>query len=369
MASIHRKRGRYVVRWRSLDGRNRSRSCPTKESAKGLARDVEEALARGRDWTPQTPTRSLEELIAEGLEDRARGLTAGSVRNLEIAAGQFLDTLWKLHGKPLPPAVLTVASLRAYWRELEARVNPRTALQRIRMVEKLWECIYHQDDTGQIPAPRRLVDLPQAAYPHRPAPTWAEMDKAIAAAEGWYRDLFVVLRCTGLRRSQAMRLRWEWVSLEEGLLHIPSELGKSRNERRGRVVPLAPPLLAELKTWEQRGPFLIHTEHGGRRPVETTMRRIWERAGVRAEVYAQRDEDGKTSTCHAFRHGFVSGLVGLGASVDLVRQLVGHRGKTLEEVYLDPVLAVPALRPVVALIPPLNVGKQPAEVAPEETPR
>jgi len=126
------------------------------------------------------------------------------------------------------------------------------------------------------------------------APTWAEMDAAVAACRGWHRDLVATLRGTGLRRDQAMRLRWGDVDLGEGLLSLRGERG--RLLRKGQ-------------------PF------------------------------------------HAFRHGVITGLVVARAPLHLVRYLVGHKQEGVTAgVYTDWTALLPALREVVELIPPMGEG-------------
>jgi len=206
-----------------------------------------------------------------------------------------------------------------------------TANRRVNHVHQLWEWCYDHDTIGaETPRPRR-IDLPSPEAAATRAPTWAQMDAVIDAVglEHWRRYL-MVLRCTGLRTSQAMQLRWEDVDFDAGTLLIRPELGKSRSERRGRVVPLAPVLLREMSTWGPRQGWLVDWpgDTGQRDPARSTLRRAWERAGVPREIWA-------TQPNHAMRKGYISGLRLLGAAADAVEFLVGH-DMGIRGTYTDP---------------------------------
>lgn len=83
------------------------------------------------------------------------------------------------------------------------------------------------------------------------------MDACIAAARGWHRKLAIVLRMTGLHVSQAMGPLWSDLDLDRGILVFRGELGKSPSEKRGRVIPVSPHLVEELKTWGEREVWLV----------------------------------------------------------------------------------------------------------------
>jgi hypothetical protein len=176
------------------------------------------------------------------------------------------------------------------------------------------------------------------------------MDACIAAAIGPQRRVAIVMRYTGLRVGQVMRLRWDDVDLEASTLRIRPELGKSRAESVGRTVPISAHLVREMAGWGLREGWLIPSfRQPG--PRERTFRardlgRAWERAGVRAEVWQGRPD-------HAFRKGFRSELRRAGGDSEAVEYLLGHRlGRGEEGTYTDPD-ALP-LRATVDLIPDLS---------------
>ncbi len=363
MASIHPRKPGYSVRWRDRAGKNRSRQCPDYATAKKLQREIEQALALGRDWTPAEAHRipTLTKMFADVIKDRARRLKPGSIYQIEVATGLFIDSLEKHHRGRLTPDLLTRQALGDYYDHLvqERACNPSTARERVRKIEDLWRRLYDHEKHGELtPRPRRLEDLPQDPVPLMPAPTWEEMDAAVLAAGGWYRNLFLLARYTGLRKNQLMRLIWDDVDLDQALLRVRPELGKTHHEKRGRVVPISPHLVEELAGWGVRDGWLIDTgpRNQTREPHRRWVLEIWKRAKVRREVWGST-HGRRGQPLHAFRHGFITGLVLGGAQLHLVQQLVGHKPRSVTEaVYIDPVLMMPKLREVVASIPPVATG-------------
>jgi integrase len=267
-------------------------------------------------------------------------------------------------GRPLLARDLTLDFLRhlhawlsdpktSRWGE-EAR-SAETVRKNVAWFQLFWKWLFNNAPEGAVPMPR---ELPMATAPSKRtvAPTWDEMDACIAACTGWHRRLATLLRFTGLRVQQAMRLVWGDFDLKARTLTVRSELGKSRSEMRGRVVPISRHLAKNLEGWRgdaDAGARVIDSPRFGetsrsRMARERDMARAWTRAKVRPEAWEGRPH-------HAFRKGFVSGLKRAKADDEAVEFLVGH-SLGLRGVYTDGD-AIP-LRAAVALIPPLTNGKR-----------
>lgn len=135
-------------------------------------------------------------------------------------------------------------------------------------------------------------------------------------------------------------------------MKVRGELGKTPQERSGRIVPISDYLVEEVKVMaplQERKGFVIRCgrKADGPRAREARARdmtRAWTRAGVREEAWRQRPH-------HAYRKGVRSGLKRLGADDMAVEFLLGHN-LGIAGVYTDPE-AMP-LRDAVNLIPPLT---------------
>ena len=217
----------------------------------------------------------------------------------------------------------------------------------VRRVERAWEWAYDDDDLGEfVPRPKR-IELPTLAAKPTIAPTWREMDACVMACRGWLQRVLIVERYTGLRVQQVMGLQWSDFDLDLAILVVRGELGKTKSEKAGRVIPISRHLVDELAGWGRREGWLIESGRNGaqsRVVRQRDVRRAWERTEARPEIYVGRPD-------HAFRKGLVTGLRRLGADPDAVEYLVGH-SLGLRGVYTDPD-ALP-LREAVDLIPAIE---------------
>ncbi|MFH1465066.1 MAG: site-specific integrase [Pseudomonadota bacterium] len=290
-------------------------------------------------------------------EECARVLRPNTAIRYARALDLFLRYLDGVHGKgaPLPPALLTRRLLADWHTALKhgglhgQDRQDATRRKLVEVVQLAWAWLYDNDESGaEIPPSRKIRMAREPATP-TVAPTWAEMDACIGALDGWQHDLAILLRFTGLRVQQAMYLTWDDLDLGARVLRVRGELGKSPQERRGRVVPVSPHLADALEGWPRaEEPWLVISNRyrGGDRERMARARdvgRAWARVGVRDEAWKGRPH-------HAFRKGFVSELRRAGADADAVEYLVGH-SLGLRGIYTDP-NALP-LEQAVALIPPL----------------
>ena len=359
MASIEQRGEGYRVRWRDPDGEPKCRQCPDLATARRLKREVEQTVAEGRRWEPRDarPLADLREILTAYIRDKSRVLASGTAeryaRNLEIFL-RWLQGREGARGK-LYPELMTKTLLAAFFDDLAGdgrHGRPRQDSTRRKIVEVVqlaWEWAYNEDDWSAVVPRPRTIDMPREEGELTVAPTWVEMDAVIRAFDegAWHHRLAIFLRFTGLRVQQVMGLKWDDLDLEQATLRVRGELGKSRQERRGRIIPVSKHLVDIVSGWGRREGFVITTGRRGCRERLARPRdldRAWARAKVREAAWKGRPH-------HAFRKGLVSELRRAGADADAVEYLVGH-SLGLRGVYTDPDAL--ALRQAVALIPPLT---------------
>lgn len=375
MASITSRGRKYIVRWRDPDGQQRTRTAPSLRAAKALQIEVEEACTAGKRWEPPKPGElpDLPAIHRAFLVEASRLYAESTVYRygviLDVWEAWLRERISKR--KRMTPDLLSRRLLGEHYdwllsTGLHGRPrSPSTAAKHISYISVVWRWAADDDDFGDhVPRPRSLRLPAPAGRPTR-APTWAEMDAVIRASSGPQQKLAIVLRCTGLRVQQAMGLRWSDVDLDRQELSIRGVLGKSRQERQGRIIPLSPHLVAELRSWEREGPELLpsNRQEGPRerKARARDMGAAWERAGVREGIWRNKPH-------HAFRKGLMTELKVAGADDEAVKYLVGHslgvRGHYLEAHRLPQVIGA------VRMIPPLDlqgeetVGSNP-EIGPE----
>jgi integrase len=187
--------------------------------------------------------------------------------------------------------------------------------------------------------PAAAVKRPGIERPETKHLSAADAAKVLNAADGMrYHPALVLIATTGLRRGEALALRWEHVDLDAGTLRVAAttaRVGKRlvtstpKTERARRTVPLSPAVVAMLKkhkrqqaeerlraanVWEDHG-LVFCTEAG--RPVEPrNLLREVEAAAARAGV-------GGVGV-HSLRHAAATAWLETGTHIRAIADLLGH---------------------------------------------
>ena len=334
MATITKRGETYLVRWYGIHGDRRARSCPTKRSAEQLGRTVEEDKSNGRDWEPPRRGATLEEVVTAYLKHIARTKRPATLSAYGDFSIQFVSFVG---ADESASKAFTSRTITAYYDHLleRATVRESTRQQYVQMAERVWSWAYGSEEYGdQLGRPRRLEMRAVESTP-TVAPTWAECDRCVAQLDpktGAYRAA-IIMRYTGLRVSQACGLLFSDIDVKAGTLRLRGELGKSRNERAGRIIPVSLHLIAAMNAWGGQP----HDKIVGAVTADDAIRRAWRASGVRAEVYKGRPD-------HAFRKAFVTELRRASADPDAVEYLVGH-SSGIRGIYTDP-SALPLVKTV-----------------------
>jgi integrase/recombinase XerD len=126
----------------------------------------------------------------------------------------------------------------------------------------------------------------------------------------------LMLRC-GLRVSEACSLTWNDVDLEAASIRINN--GKGQVDR---VVYIAPDVEKALQLWQARAtpsPYLFPSRRRraaplGRGDVHWHMKKYLRLAGIQSDYSA-----------HCLRHTFATQLLNAGVSLEVLKELMGHR--------------------------------------------
>lgn len=376
-----KKRGKkYLVEWKYPAGDPAARSYSrggfaTAAAADEFIRVVENTIAAGANWEPPRVAEEEGNLVKamhaflDHIE--ASHKSAGTVRNYVVALELFRRFVAST--TDITTANLSLLSKTQLTRFL-AFVNDPTTSERggrnadtvrkiVERVQLWWAWCADEDDFADVtPRARKLADLREVRAPKTPtkAPTWAEMDACIAAlareipGQRVQRDIaYLVLmalveRCIGWRVSQVDRLEVRDVDIDAGLLTFRGELGKSQQERAGRIVPIAPvllPVLGELV--RDRSPtarLVPRAQVVSDQKHRLRMAEAWTAAGVPESIWYQRPN-------HCLRKGFSSELARAGVSVEVRDYLTGHAAG-IAGIYTD-ASALP-LKEAVAHVAPLS---------------
>jgi integrase/recombinase XerC len=142
------------------------------------------------------------------------------------------------------------------------------------------------------------------------------------------RALLEVLYSSGVRVSELTGLDWEQVDEDAGLLRV---LGKGRKER---VVPVGRPALRALAAYRTRcaavglavanGP-VFRNARGGRLTSRSVARLMEQHVLVSGTT--------TKATPHALRHTFATHLLGAGADLRAIQELLGHASLSTTQRY------------------------------------
>lgn len=360
MASVEKRGDKWLVRWRDPDGRDRGKRCPTKRAAEALEREVEECVARGRRWEPpdlRPAPRLLEVVDGEAvggiffdyLAAQAPRIAAGTYRHYDRALRRFAAFAARRRGD-LRAEALTRDVLEAWFGELVRTLDVSTARLYVGAVYGAWEWADSSDSYADAVARPRRFQMPSPARAPAVAPTWDQMDAAIAVAYRlamaartrpdriawvWRGRLCTLMRFTGVRvDEQAMRIEWPDVDLDRKAIAIRGELGKSQRERAGREIPISPHLAELMAGWGPREGFVIAPHLEQRSSPSEWVARLWEEAAVPERVWKAGRDRKKGQPQHAFRKGFKTGLSRLGVDREVRDFLVGHH-RGIDDHYLD----------------------------------
>jgi integrase/recombinase XerD len=134
------------------------------------------------------------------------------------------------------------------------------------------------------------------------------------------RTMFLLMLRCGLRVSEVSHVRWAAIDMAQGTLRVNTSKGQV-----DRVVYLSPDVATALRQWYGLQSATIGyvfpsrmTRKGGlplgARQIRNRMTRYLKRAGI-TKRYAP----------HSLRHTFATQLLNAGASLEVVKELMGHR--------------------------------------------
>ncbi len=144
------------------------------------------------------------------------------------------------------------------------------------------------------------------------------------APDELYRDLFVIMRWSGLRVAEAVGLRWESVDLER---HQMTVTGKGDVERSIDILPETEEMLLRRRYASGSGAHVFPKPDG--RPLTTrAVQRVLQRIRERLDLPAER------LTPHKLRHAYATDLVNRGVPIHVVSAQLGHADVSTTSIYL-----------------------------------
>jgi len=230
------------------------------------------------------------------------------------------------------PAAVRIETIRHWLRTLDGRTDRNSIARKLAAVRGLFRFLV---DTQRLAHdPSAVVATPKTARKLPAHLTLDDVDRLLATPRAdrllGLRDraILELLYSSGLRVSELTGLDWEHLDADAGLVRV---LGKGRKER---VVPVGRPALRALETyrtaaagagWPAARGAVFRNARGGRltpRSVGRLMDRHVLASGTTTKA-----------TPHALRHTFATHLLGAGADLRAIQELLGHASLSTTQRY------------------------------------
>lgn len=326
MASVRRPRdGRaWEARYRTPDGRYRSRTFPTKREAQRFVAEVEVDKARG-SWVDPAGARVI---LADWAEQWWRTTTnlrpSTRVRDESYLASYILPEFGRT-----PLGRITQLDVRAWVADLDSRdLAPATVVKAYQILAKILRAAV---DGGLIPStPCRGIPLPRVEREEMRFLTPSQVAHLADVIDPRFRALVLVAAYAGLRRAELAGLRSCRANLPRGQLDIAeimvevrgrATFGPPKTRAGRRIVGLPRSVAAELGEHLARRPdpgcdLVFQGPAGGVLRAAPFRQRFWLPATQAAGVTPLR--------LHDLRHTAVSFWIAGGASVKEIAVRAGH---------------------------------------------
>ena len=320
----HRKKGQWVVYWRSAwTGARHHQGFPSEAAAREfvdslnalLAREKELMARRRRRERASCPRMTVEELFQRYLS------VALSNRTTAKQAAYHAAHILTLYGQR--QAIRLTSEDMLQFMELQkvrglcqATINRRISILRSALNWAVKMGILPQN-------PLSGLRLPQARPQRMAPPTPEELRRIFHAAEPHVRRVIVLGAYCGPRigPSELFRLRWKDVDLENGIIRMPNAAKGAKES--ARELPIRESILPLLRQWldEDMRSGAEHVVHWQGQSVRT-IHRAWHTALRRAGIH-------RRITPYSLRHAYATYSVQGGAKLKPLAKLMGHRNELM----------------------------------------
>jgi integrase len=321
--------------------RERSETFTTKRQAQAAIARWQTEIERGTlvDKSNQTVGDFLRYWLDVYAQHKSANTYAGYRRTVE---DHLIPTLGRIHLQKLTPAQVQ----QFYSDKLAAGCGPRTVqLCHMRLRQALQMALrldlVARNVTEAVEAPR---DQP------KPKPTWSaeEIGRFLQAARtSHYGPIWLLFAMTGMRRGEALGLRWadiDWAGrclvVSQAMVMVEGKrtISQPKNRKR-RTIPLTQEMMQALRehrarqyeqrlkvgdVWQDHG-LVFPTELGtpvNARNLDREYRKLIEQAGV------------PHVTIHGIRHTVATLAIASGQDIRTVADLLGHaRTSTTADIY------------------------------------
>ena len=219
-------------------------------------------------------------------------------------------------------AAVRIETIRHWLRALDGRTDRSSIARKLAAVRGFFRFLVDthrvaHDPSAAVATPKTTRKLPAHL-------TLDDVDRLLAT----HRAILELLYSSGLRVSELTGLDWEHLDTDAALVRV---LGKGRKER---VVPVGRPALRAVETyraaaasagWPAVRGAVFRNARGGR----LTSRSV----GRLVDRHVLASGTTTKATPHALRHTFATHLLGAGADLRAIQELLGHASLSTTQRY------------------------------------
>lgn len=140
--------------------------------------------------------------------------------------------------------------------------------------------------------------------------------------------LFILAFNTGMRLGELTNLKWENVDLKYETIIVKNDTSFSTKSRKDRIIPMNRKVseLFKKKAYSRQLSVYVFTKSGGIKfnndYITKNFKKVVRRAKLNDKIHF-----------HTLRHSFASRLVQKGASIYIVKELLGHSDVSTTQIY------------------------------------
>ena len=161
--------------------------------------------------------------------------------------------------------------------------------------------------------------------PRKPPRYFSEEEiEKILSYETPYRDVFVVLLYTGMRRNELRFLEWEDIDLKNKIIKIRNKEGFSTKSGKNRTIPMHSKVEKILKEKQQDSGYIFSYSTGNphhKNKWNDSLQRILKKENV------------PNASVHTFRHTFATRFLQSGGSIKELQEILGHASVETTMIY------------------------------------
>ncbi|MGD8305600.1 MAG: tyrosine-type recombinase/integrase [Ignavibacteria bacterium] len=185
----------------------------------------------------------------------------------------------------------------------------------------VWEYI-SENPFKKIKAPKQVKSLPIFIKKE-------EFQKILNNTKyNFLKDLFITAFYTGMRLGELLNMQWSWIDLNQNLITVKNSSNFTTKTKKERIIPIhlkVKEVILNHYSAKDNSVYIFTNYYGIKLKedfVSKQFKKAVRKAGLSEDIHF-----------HSLRHSFASNLVQSGASLYVVKELLGHQDFKTTQIY------------------------------------